>query len=285
MKGNIKRIKLDIGLQEICDNNKYDQVLFWGRIRGLKSNYYIAMAIKFHGQYEFPAKKFFYSTENFVFKELPQIIAQFKTRIEYFNSELEGNPEKIIWEIEKEEEKEDQISDKNENADNEEINLDETISDSSEEKEKIVIITQMREIDRLAYIIRAIEMDCAIVPVGSFKLTTNHELHYNQNFKGLNLKNALLMKNWMHFRQPLCQEKKKSIEKAEAIFKFDLLEGLENDLPTNCWSIKSDVAEEFVTVRSLVWQGFMGYHRLNENIFGYAYFGNGVKNVEVNLLI
>lgn len=285
MKGNIKRIKLEIGLQEICESKKYDQILFWGRIRGLKSNYYIAMAIKFHGQYEFPAKKFFFATENFVFKDLPQIIAQFKTRIEDFNTEFEGNPEKIIWEMEKQEEAEEQTSEKNENGENEEINLDETISDSSEEKQKIIQISQMREVDRLAYIIRAIEMECAVVPLGSFKLSTSHELHYNKNFKGLCLKEGLEMKNWLHFRQPLSLEKKKEIEKTDAIFRFDLLEGLEEDLPKNCWSIKSDVTEEFVTVRSLVWQGFMGYHMLNENIFGYGYFGNGVKNVEVNLLI
>ena len=42
------------------------------------------------------------------------------------------------------------------------------------------------ELDRLAYVVRAIDVDCQIVPVGAFKLSPEHELHYNYNFKGLN---------------------------------------------------------------------------------------------------
>ena len=41
----------------------------------------------------------------------------------------------------------------------------------------------MKEIDRLAYVIRAIEIDCAALPVGSLKLLPNHEIRYNRNFE------------------------------------------------------------------------------------------------------
>lgn len=41
----------------------------------------------------------------------------------------------------------------------------------------------MKEVDRLAYIIRAIEIECASLPVGSIKLLPNHEIRYNKNFK------------------------------------------------------------------------------------------------------
>jgi len=43
------------------------------------------------------------------------------------------------------------------------------------------------ELDRLAFVVRAIENDCNLAPVGAFKLTPTHELRYNDSFKGLPL--------------------------------------------------------------------------------------------------
>lgn len=98
MKSNIKRIKLEIAFSELCDSKKYEQVLFWGRLKGEQFNYYIALAIKFKDQYEFPAKKFFYCTnKDYIFKELPPLITQFKEFIEEYNELFSGNPEKVLW--------------------------------------------------------------------------------------------------------------------------------------------------------------------------------------------
>jgi len=36
------------------------------------------------------------------------------------------------------------------------------------------------ELKRLSYIVRKIENDCAIVPVGAFKLTPTGEIRYNE---------------------------------------------------------------------------------------------------------
>ena len=47
----------------------------------------------------------------------------------------------------------------------------------------------------------------------------------------------------MHFRQPLSEEKKKYLEKEDAVFKKDLLEGIKNDRPNNCWAIHNDFTE------------------------------------------
>ena len=52
------------------------------------------------------------------------------------------------------------------------------------------------ELDRLAYVVRAIETECQIVPVGAYKLTVEHELDYNESFKGLPLEEALKIDNY-----------------------------------------------------------------------------------------
>ena len=133
------------------------------------------MALKFKNQYEFPAKKFFYATSNFVFKELPYIEAQFKERVEQFNDEFFGNPEKILWEAPVKEDEENQEIEEEKKEEQEEKDpedfLNVSITDSEEEaKKKIVLLTQFKELHRLSYVIRAIEMECAVVPVGSLKL-------------------------------------------------------------------------------------------------------------------
>jgi len=52
------------------------------------------------------------------------------------------------------------------------------------------------ELDRLAFVVRAIENDCALAPVGAFKLTPTHELRYNDSFKGLSLADVGKLHNY-----------------------------------------------------------------------------------------
>jgi len=52
------------------------------------------------------------------------------------------------------------------------------------------------EIGRLAYVVRAIEIECATLPVGALKLTPSHEMRYNDNFKGLSKDDASDLKNY-----------------------------------------------------------------------------------------
>lgn len=75
--------------------------------------------------------------------------------------------------------------------------------DSDEEDNKKVPPKNFTELDRLAYVVRAIDHDCSLVPVyihiyiyvflfdvilynayklGAFKLTPIHELRYNDTF-------------------------------------------------------------------------------------------------------
>jgi Trm5-related predicted tRNA methylase len=60
---------------------------------------------------------------------------------------------------------------------------------------------------------------------------------------------------------------------------------LKNDLPKNSWSIKTDVSREIVTLRNYLWPGYLSYVWIDENRYGYSYFGDGVKNVEMSLYV
>ena len=40
-------MKLELSLIKINEKEKYDQILFWGKIEGLNKDYYIAVGMKF----------------------------------------------------------------------------------------------------------------------------------------------------------------------------------------------------------------------------------------------
>ena len=166
----------------ISDPDKIDELRFWGRIRGTKSNYYIAVATKYFGEYESPAKAFYYSTNDFNFKRLPFVIWKLKNFIDCVeNQDFVGEPGKVLWEnkaADKEVENPDaevgeaeEENNKNDNPEDE-IVIGESNSNGTRKKngEKIT------ELEKLSFVVRSIENECAVVPVGSFKIMPNHQM-------------------------------------------------------------------------------------------------------------
>lgn len=81
--------------------------------------------------------------------------------------------------------------------------------DSDEEK-VVEKVSNFLEMDRLAYVVRAIEFECQVVPVESHRMTTSHELERNVSFKGLGKQQAQEAKSYLHFRQPTSRAKQDS---------------------------------------------------------------------------
>lgn len=277
-----ERFKLQLGLKEIEDGSKFDQLLFWGKITGLAGNYYLAVALKFRNEYEFPSKAFFYARDDFIFSPLPPIVRQFQEKCEDFNEMFKGDPEAVLWEAPEEPEG----GQKEPEAKPEKTEDDQNIS-ITEDEENILpeMPKKFKEIHRLSFVVRAIEVECATTPVGAVVLLPIHELRWNPNFSAPELKTTLQKSHWMHFREPSDPLKKANIEKDDAIFRRDLLDGIEDDLPRGCWSLQASFSKEWVTLRNYVWAGFLAYLNLEHSTFGYCYIGNGCKNVELALMI
>lgn len=77
---------------------------------------------------------------------------------------------------------------------------EEKANESDEEENIKVKPKAFTELDRLAYVVRAIENDCAVVPVGAFKLTPTHELRHNDSFRGVSLADIANPASFQHFR-------------------------------------------------------------------------------------
>lgn len=169
----------------ISNPSKIDEVRFWGRIRGTKANYYVAISTRFVGEYESPSKAFYYSTEDFKFQRLPFVIWGLKdwiSSVEYDN--FSGNPKLVLKKLEKKNEasENEEIPENSDpvepehdtlerNTGEEEIEIGEKKKNKMNKNKKTIT-----ELERLAFVVRAIENECAVVPVGSVKIMPNHQL-------------------------------------------------------------------------------------------------------------
>ena len=190
----VERIKLETTLDQLKSDIKCDEMQFWGIIYGAEKDYYIAKALYYKGYPQFPKKKYFFcSSSNFIFSELPSLYSHQIPNFHKFNTYFIGNPDIIL-------EKYDSGNAANFDEENE--------GDSFKPKIKK---KNMTETDRLSFVVRAIDRDCSVVPVGGFKMMPINELRRNDLFEGLNSEDLDKKEKYVHFRPVENQEKKDKI--------------------------------------------------------------------------
>lgn len=210
-----------------------EEVLLWGKITGVKNDYYIAVGVTYTDQFEFPNKKFFYCLSNdFTFAEMPDLNDQHKEFIDRDDSFFTGEPKRKL--IQKAEGEEQQEEAKNEEEEEEGKNAED--SELSEQEEVSVPPKELTELDRLKYVVYAIENDCQIAPLGSFKMTAQHQVRRNEAFKGLNASESLELRNYVHFRNVQDAAKKAQLDEPSAPFNRQFLESISLDKPHGCWN-------------------------------------------------
>jgi radial spoke head protein 9 len=235
--------------------------MFWGKICGLNQDYYIAVAVTYAGQYEFPLKQFFYTLSNtpaFTFKEMPALglpDLEQDLAIDTDASFFRGEPAFLLGGATAEDAEEEEPP-KEEDAEEEGEEKKAKDSDESEEEEIKVPKKKLTELDRLTTVVLAIENDCQLCPVGAFRMTPEHQLRRVAAFAGLRGEQACDLKSYYHFRNVQTAEKKTDLDKPEAPFKEDFLETIDCDMPRGCWNIQSSERNDTVLIRSLNWPGY-----------------------------
>ena len=92
-----ERMQLEMALMTLNEKIECEELMFWGKINGMKNDYYIAMAMVYTNMYEFPVKTFYWALSNeFVFKEMPQITTQHDSIIDADVAYFMGEPEKLL---------------------------------------------------------------------------------------------------------------------------------------------------------------------------------------------
>ena len=260
----VERLKLETVLDQLKSDIKCDEMQFWGIIYGSEKDYYIAKALYYKGYPYFPKKKYYFcSSSNFIFSELPSVYPHHIPDFHKFNTYFIGNPDIILEKYD---------SENNSNLD------DELSGDTFKPKIKK---KNMTETDRLSFVVRAIDRDCSVVPVGGFKMLPINELRRNDLFEGLNSEDLDKKEKYVHFRPVENQEKKDKIAMGKAIFDFEFLDSIVDDPIKDSWSIHVDSTKTISTLRSLVWPGYFAFCKANSDQFGGVYIGYGIKNIDI----
>lgn len=171
-----ERLQLEIALNQLMNNaaeTEFEDLLFWGKLQGLNGDYYVAVGLVYTGRYEFAEKRFYYATtSDFVFRPFPALNDQHKDKYDNVKTILTGNPKLVLPGGKVEPEKvpgeggeEEQVAKKTVKE------IDPLASSEEEDPNSLIVPVNMKEIDRVHYLVRAIENDCHVIPQGSIKLT------------------------------------------------------------------------------------------------------------------
>lgn len=73
--------------------------MLWGKIEGIKKDYYIAMGLNFKNQYEFPKKVFFWCGEDFNFAPFPEVKSEYADQVDQFRGMFIGQPDHVLIKV------------------------------------------------------------------------------------------------------------------------------------------------------------------------------------------
>ena len=86
-----------------CSDTDFEELLFWGRISGVRADYYIAMGVTYAKQYEFPTKTFYFASSNdFVFKQFRDINTLHKDKYDGLTGPFTGDSSHIYVKVDNE---------------------------------------------------------------------------------------------------------------------------------------------------------------------------------------
>ena len=232
-----------MGIQALlndCSDTDFEELLFWGRISGLRADFYIAMGVTYSKQYEFPTKTFYFASSNdFIFRQFRDINTLHKDKYDGLLGPFQGDSAHIYIKEEKEDLAKNAEAAAADNAPAEEQDpLEDT---PPEDPNKGIVYRSLIEEDRLLYTVMAIENDCQICPHGAFKLTEDHEVERNVAFRGLSRELCFSLSNYSHFRNCQDETKKQLLLQDDAVYQPDFLDEVSLDLPNGMWSCQKDV--------------------------------------------
>ena len=86
---------MDVSLQELLNQREgldFEELQLWGKVTGLKADYFVAIGYTFNGKYEFPVKTFYWaSSRDYKFQAFPELNTQHKDHVNKFRSLYSGD--------------------------------------------------------------------------------------------------------------------------------------------------------------------------------------------------
>jgi len=250
---------INSALTKLQSEQKYERIYFWGKIFGDTSDYYVAYGLRDGA--EMAEKKFFYATGNFEFTELPAITEEDADKISELmeagklRNTLNGEPGAPL-------------------------------EPAAEEVDPLAEPAKtLTEQDRLAQLVLEIDYDTAVVPKGSYVLNEANQVKPGPDFKGLSFGDAQDLSAYLHLRPPASLAKLRALANDDPSFYANFLDPLTEDLPKGSWAVRTDPSSSYISLRSLVWPGYVAYCVPGTPRFGGIYFGHALKNRDLPFIL
>lgn len=253
-----QKAALETSLVILQNNHKFNRVFLWGKILGVKNDYFIAQGT---GDDEMTDRKTLYSLDCVTWGLLPQATQAIRDQCSVVKGRFIGDPAHEYEHIE--------------------IQKIGEGEDATEEESTIMV----KEEDRLAAVVADIDEQVSIVPRGAFVKTPHGSTLQNRSFEGLSVTEAGKLHNYFHFREPVRLNEKTLLEKADLDKSIDFLDPIHEDIPKGSWSLKFERGSGLVTLTSLLWPGTTFYHVPHTRKYGWIYVGTGEKNKDLPFML
>ena len=134
-----ERMQIEMALNTLQARIETEELVFWGKIEGIKNDYFLAMGLQFRNMYEFPVKTFFWALSGeFIFREMPDMTEQHDALIDADNSYFQGTPTATLSGKKEGDEEEGEEAKQEEEAGSEEGGAEAKAKDSNETSEEEV---------------------------------------------------------------------------------------------------------------------------------------------------
>ncbi|OQR84742.1 radial spoke protein [Achlya hypogyna] len=224
---------------------------FWGKIVGDAQDYVVCVA--FIEALDAPKKKFYFCTNTSPeLQQFPEVGKEKRDMAIKYTGRLKGDPSRPM------DENEDPQDDNNKDI--------------------------FREVDRLVLIVEAIDAAASIVPCGAYVVSATHQIVANRLFQGLSWDRALQLGSYYHFRPAESVERKGVLAQPGLIRPADFLDPITIDLD-GVWDLRQDNTGAAVVLRNLQYPGSVGFHKPRTGAYGFAYFGDGLKNPDLAFML
>jgi len=253
-----QKASLQNSLCILQNNMKFSKVYFWGKILGVKDDYFIVEGI---GNDELGEKKTLYSKDCVNWGLLPMATELIKQQAKLAKGRFTGDPS---FEFE-----------------HTEVRKIGEGEDMTEEDETITV----KEEDRLAAVISRIDDDVRIVPRGAYIKSPTNKVYDNRSFEGLSVAESAKLCNYMHLREADRLPDKSLLQKANLDKAIDFMDTIDEDIPKGSWSLQFERGSGLVTLRSLLWVGYSFYHVPGTRKFGSIYVGTGEQNMDLPFML
>ncbi|XP_053314549.1 radial spoke head protein 9 homolog [Spea bombifrons] len=235
------------------------RVLLWGKILGVRGDYFIAQGIE--GLEQLRGRKTFYSLNCVDWCLLPPATAGIIAETQGVRGRFVGDPSHEY-----------------------EYTVRRKAGDGDAAYEEEVTM-HVKEESRLVATIALIDKEAAVVPRGAFVKSPLGEVRINHCFRGLTASEAKKLSSFFHFTPTTSPPTKSLLEKADLTPSMDFLDSLEHDVPRGSWSLQSERGSSVTILRSLLWLGMTFYHVPLTPQHGYLYVGTGERNIDLPFMI